>query len=140
MDKKGSAQTTNIVLAVIVIIVLAFLGSSWSKYKQNNTDAENASTEVSADTTTEETATEYTVAYNGVEGKNAFELLQENATDVQYTESEYGAFVTGIDGVDAPEGYFWALYVNDEMAQLGASDLITTNDDLVRWQLDKIEY
>jgi len=47
------------------------------------------------------------------------------------------AFVTGIGGVAAdPAGEFWALYVNGEMAQVGAGSLVTETGDEITWKLE----
>jgi hypothetical protein len=77
-------------------------------------------------------------SYEGVTGKTALELLL--AADASATVQGEGemAFVTGIGGVAAdPSGEFWALYVNGEMAQVGAGSLVTETGDEITWKLEK---
>lgn len=78
------------------------------------------------------------LSYEGVAGKTALELLL--AADSSATVQGEGdmAFVTGIGGVAAdPAGEFWALYVNGEMAQVGAGSLVTETGDEITWKLEK---
>jgi hypothetical protein len=74
----------------------------------------------------------------GVTGKTALELLL--AADPSATVQGEGemAFVTGIGGVPADSASeFWALYVNGEMAQVGAGSLVTETGDEITWKLEK---
>jgi hypothetical protein len=77
-------------------------------------------------------------SYEGVTGKTALELLL--AADPSATVQGEGemAFVTGIGGVPADSASeFWALYVNGEMAQVGAGSLVTETGDEITWKLEK---
>ncbi len=76
--------------------------------------------------------------YEGVAGKTALELLvAADPTAVVQGEGE-NAFVTGIDGREAQDSAkeFWALYVNGEMAQVGAGALVTETGDEIAWKLE----
>jgi hypothetical protein len=78
------------------------------------------------------------LSYEGVAGKTALELLL--AADPSATVQGEGdmAFVTGVGGVAAnPDDEFWALYVNGEMAQVGAGSLVTETGDEITWKLEK---
>lgn len=68
----------------------------------------------------------------------AYELLETSAT-VEAQQYDFGAFVTSINGVTPPEGSFWALYLNNEKAQAGASDLILKTGDVVSWRVEPIQ-
>nr|WP_241744005.1 DUF4430 domain-containing protein [Cellulosimicrobium arenosum] len=48
------------------------------------------------------------------------------------------AYVVGIGGHSADEAKneFWALYLNGEMAQVGAGVLDTTTGDEIEWKLE----
>lgn len=50
--------------------------------------------------------------------------------------SGLGAYVTTIAGVPAPTGGYWALFVNGDMAMVGADSLIVGRDDSVMWIAD----
>lgn len=77
------------------------------------------------------------VTYEGVEGKDALTLLKEKHT-VETESSAFGEFVKSIDGVAAGTTHFWAFYVNDNLAEVGAGAYITKSGDQIRWQLDAI--
>jgi hypothetical protein len=77
-------------------------------------------------------------SYAGREGSTALELLQEN--DPSAEVSGEMAYVTAIQGRAAVENEeFWALYVDGEMAQVGAGALDTEDGQQVQWKLEKIE-
>lgn len=78
------------------------------------------------------------LSYEGVAGKTALELLVDaDPTAIVQGEGE-NAFVTGIEGREAQESAkeFWALYVNGEMAQVGAGSLVTETGDEITWKLE----
>jgi hypothetical protein len=50
------------------------------------------------------------------------------------------AFVTAIQGHAAEDGEeFWALYVDGEMAEVGAGSLETEDGQQLEWKLEEIE-
>lgn len=77
------------------------------------------------------------VSYRGVEGKNALEILKETH-QVETQSFSFGEMVQSIDGVKAPATHFWAFYVNDELAQVGAGDYQTKPTDTLKWKLEAI--
>lgn len=86
----------------------------------------------------DDSADDVELTYEGVAGKTALELLiVADPTAVVQGEGE-NAFVTGIDGREAQDSAkeFWALYVNGEMAQVGAGSLVTETGDEITWKLE----
>lgn len=79
------------------------------------------------------------VAYRGVDGKNALEVLK--ATHVVETKDygDLGAFVTSIDGVEPDSKHFWAFYVDGQLAQVSASTYVTKNSEVIEWKLEEIK-
>src|SRR5262245_1758975 len=75
------------------------------------------------------------VAYDGVEGKNALELLKEKAT-VGTKDTSYGPMVETINGVTATDGHYWAFYVNGAYATVGADAYQTKVGDKIEWKLE----
>ncbi|QJW36570.1 DUF4430 domain-containing protein [Cellulosimicrobium protaetiae] len=76
-------------------------------------------------------------SYAGREGAVALDLLLEADPSAQVTGEGENAFVTAIDGVVAdPDSEFWALYVNGEMASVGAGSLETKDGDEITWKLE----
>lgn len=79
------------------------------------------------------------VNYLGVEGETALVTLDRLADISTKTES-FGAFVTGIGEVNAEDGKtFWAFYVNDKMAEVGAGSFQPELGDKIEWRLEDIE-
>lgn len=77
------------------------------------------------------------LSYEGRAGATALDLLLEADPSAQVTGEGENAFVTAIDGVVAdPDSEFWALYVNDEMATVGAGSLETKDGDEITWKLE----
>ncbi|WP_069387184.1 DUF4430 domain-containing protein [Cellulosimicrobium cellulans] len=77
------------------------------------------------------------LSYEGRDGSTALDLLLEADPSAEVTGEGENAFVTAIDGVVAdPDGEFWALYVNDEMATVGAGSLETKDGDEITWKLE----
>lgn len=80
-----------------------------------------------------------TVTYSGEEGKDALSILKE-LTEVATDSSDFGEFVTSINGVAAdPDTEFWAFYVNGELASEGAGIYQTKSTDTIEWRIDRIE-
>jgi hypothetical protein len=76
-------------------------------------------------------------SYEGRAGTTALDLLLEADPSAQVTGEGENAFVTAIDGVAAdPDSEFWALYVNGEMATVGAGSLETEDGDEITWKLE----
>jgi hypothetical protein len=79
------------------------------------------------------------VTYSGEEGKTAFDILDSLCT-VETISSDFGEFVTGIDGISSDETNYWAFYVNNDYATVGASSYETKEGDVIKWQLEDITY
>lgn len=77
------------------------------------------------------------ISYQGIAGKNALEILKSNH-NVETKKFSFGEMVQSIDGVKAPATHFWAFYVNDKLAEVGASDFQTKTSDQISWKLVKI--
>ncbi len=58
---------------------------------------------------------------------------------LDYQDTAFGVFVTGVAGKPAPEGHYWALYVDDAYAKVGVSMLKLEKDTRIEWKLEKIE-
>src|SRR3989338_4184491 len=55
-------------------------------------------------------------------GTPALEALKQLIA-LDYQDTAFGAFVTGVAGKPAPTGYYWALYVDAAYAKVGVSML-----------------
>ncbi|MGW8568519.1 DUF4430 domain-containing protein [Isoptericola sp. NPDC055881] len=79
-------------------------------------------------------------SYAGEDGKTALELLRKHDPDAQVQGKGENAYVTAVRGHEAdPDTEFWGLYVDGEMAQVGAGSLVTKDGQTVTWKLEEIE-
>lgn len=78
------------------------------------------------------------ISYQGVEGKNALELLRDSH-QVETEKFDFGELVVSIDGVKPDKNQFWAFYVNSAPSQVGASAYQTKASDTITWKLDTIQ-
>jgi len=87
------------------------------------------------------TADDSTLAENSgafASGTSALAALTQ-LVQLDYQDTAFGAFVTGVEGKPAPSGYYWALYVDDEYAKVGVSMLRLERDTRLEWRLEKID-
>ena len=78
------------------------------------------------------------IEYPGQDGQTALELLQAQR-QVEAKNYSFGDLVMSIDGVAADSQHFWAMYVNGQFSQVGASAYVTKNSDMIKWQIDEIK-
>lgn len=78
------------------------------------------------------TAATGSITYAGQDGKNALELLQQNHT----VDVSAQGFVNAIDGRKPGDHEFWAYYVNDKQAEVGAKDYASKTSDEIEWKLE----
>ncbi|MBP3952470.1 DUF4430 domain-containing protein [Bacillus suaedae] len=65
------------------------------------------------------------------EGATAFDALVASVgtENVQYEETDWGKYIKTINGKTAEDPYFWAFYVNDTSAEVGADSYVLTPED-----------
>jgi hypothetical protein len=78
------------------------------------------------------------IEYKGQDGKNALDLLKASHR-VDVKSYSFGDMVTGIDGISPDANHFWAMYVNGQMSQVGASQYVTKNGESIEWKLEEIK-
>ncbi|OGM32406.1 hypothetical protein A2803_01950 [Candidatus Woesebacteria bacterium RIFCSPHIGHO2_01_FULL_44_21] len=78
------------------------------------------------------------IEYPGQDGQTALELLQARH-QVEAKNYSFGDLVMSIDGVTPDSQHFWAMYVNGQFSQVGASAYVTKNSDMIKWQIDEIK-
>lgn len=116
------------ILTLFVVIALAVLGFVYY--------AEEAKSPVGDQPAAGE---EQVIRYKGVEGKTALELLEMQYRVEGKDFPGVGKFVISINGIAPDQNHFWAFYVNGKQAEVGASNYITKNGDLIEWRLEKIK-
>ncbi|MBI2430880.1 MAG: DUF4430 domain-containing protein [Candidatus Levybacteria bacterium] len=75
------------------------------------------------------------VQYKGKVGKNALQLLQEQASVEQATSG----LVVAINDrkADNAKHEYWGFYVNGKLAQVGPADYQTKDEDVIEWKIEK---
>jgi hypothetical protein len=73
-------------------------------------------------------------------GISVFELMKtlsdNGKIEFKYQESGAGVFIDEINGIanDGAKNMYWMLYVNDKLAEAGASDLKLKAGDIAEWK------
>lgn len=118
-----------VVFGAIVLVGAALVGVSVA-----NDNAKQSAQTVQ----TEQKKQTEVVTYRGEEGKTALAILKSSHEVGTKTFDGIGEMVTSIDGVEPDSNHFWAFYVNDKQAEVGAGQYQTKDGDTVTWKLEKI--
>lgn len=125
VGKNTTAQRTSFYIAAALVAIFGFY-----LFVTPATDS-NSQTEL-------EQQQDTTITYQGEDNKTALELLKAKY-DVETQSSDFGEFVTGINGKAAASNQFWAFYVNDQMASVGAGSYTTNSSEKITWKLEQIQ-
>jgi hypothetical protein len=68
-------------------------------------------------------------------GTSAFDAMRQVVVVDHRRLTGIGQFVTGLCGVDARRGRFWALYVNGKFANQGISSIKLVADTEIEWKM-----
>lgn len=122
--------------ALVLVVGLAGVGFSVLNQRTVNETGNVQSADVSPTPTPVPTPS--VVAYDGVEGKTALELLRVKDPAAVTQGEGANAFVTKINGYEASASKkeFWAFYVNGKQAAVGAGSYITKSGDKIEWKIE----
>jgi hypothetical protein len=70
---------------------------------------------------------------------NAFDAMRHVVSMTYKTDPELGPMVTGLCGVTAPRGCFWAAYVDGAFAKTGVGRMALTKDTTIEWKIERVE-
>ncbi len=70
---------------------------------------------------------------------NAFDAMRHVVSMTYKTDPELGPMVTGLCGVTAPRGCFWAVSVDGTPAKSGIGRMSLTKDTLIEWRIERIQ-
>ena len=107
----------------IIVVIIAIVGIIYAFTQQ---PVKSPITE-----STQQKQTVSTVEYQGLDGKNAMEILK-STHQVEVKSFSFGEMVEAIDGVKPDDKHFWAMYVNGAFSQVGADQYITKNSDHIK--------
>jgi hypothetical protein len=136
--RTGVARLTSAVVAVLFAAGLAGCGSSAGSGALSPTVGSVETTAVAPALALTVNADGTEVSYEGVAGVTALVQLQTLDPVVEMTGEGEMAFVTGINGrvADESKNEFWAFYINDESAQVGAGTYVMEDGDIITWKLE----
>ncbi len=80
----------------------------------------------------------YEVEYEPETEKNLLEVI-EVELEVSYTNTDFGAFLTAIEDIEASEGNYVAFYVNGEMSVTGIEETEFKDGDIFKFMLISYE-
>ena len=140
----GKGWPTRIAALVAALVVAVAIGACSTTTSSDATDssADAAQEQQAALTVTVEidgTAADVDAVSADVEldeGATAYDALVEAADDVNASETDYGMYVQGINGLaggDHGDMSGWLYYVNGEMADVGCSEYVLEDGDVVSW-------
>ena len=127
----------------VVVVIIAGIGIVYAFKQKPATTPPVAQNKLSANSAgspkndLNQQAPETTIIYSGQDGRNALDLLKVNH-QVESKHYDFGDLVVSIDGIIPDTAHFWAMYVNGEMSQVGASAYVTKSSDSIKWQIDAI--
>lgn len=120
----------NILFSVLIAVLIG--GGAWWYTTQYTPAPKASSTSNQNQNVNAELVLPTKVSYQGVEGKNALELLKASHAVV-----EDNGFVQSIDGRPNSNTTYWFLYVNGASSQVGAKDVQTKATDTLEWRFEE---
>jgi len=73
-----------------------------------------------------------------VSGQNALELVQSQAK-LELKKYDFGVMIMGVNGLMADNQHYWALYLNDDYAQVGIADIQLQASDKLGLKYEEIK-
>ncbi len=141
-------------LIAVILLVVAMVLTLVCCGKKDNKKADGGNDPVqtgSIQTGDDKEEISFSIRVTGPDGKtknipvkttadNLADALIENDL-VEGEDSEYGFFITAVDGIKAEDGYFWALVDKEgAMLQTGASSTPVKDGDTFGFEYTKIDY
>ncbi|WP_344103381.1 DUF4430 domain-containing protein [Myceligenerans crystallogenes] len=145
--ERTTVRTLQILATAAAVALLAACGPSGTEAGPSADASASAGVSASASASAEAPAPGGLTAactekedftYEGAQGETALDLLLEEDSTAEVSGKGKDAYVTGICGYTASEKEqeFWALYVDGEMAQVGAGSLETEDGQEITWKLE----
>ncbi len=136
----------QLLIVAILAIILGGVGvfaltSGPDESEATNTQTEQVASDDAADESTGSETVDSSedgkvVTYTGVAGEDALTTLRGLA-EVVTEDSDFGAFVTTINGIEADSNSeFWAFYVDGKQASVGADSFEAEGGEEIEWRLE----
>jgi hypothetical protein len=127
MNNFVKAKRLEIIIVAVIIVVAGVVYGLTRTAKAPATNTSTSSVPASDH-----------VSYQGMDGRNALDLLKV-FHKVDTKDTSFGPMIIGIDGVQPDSSHYWSFYVNGKMADVGADQYITKNGDLIEWKVESIQ-
>lgn len=123
-EEKIQFNLSSIIAVIVLLVILVGAGYLIDRYspQKNNNNA---------------VASVQSIRYEGVDGKNALELLEEN-NQIQTQDTSLGVFVQEINGISNSDTNYWIYYVNDQIGTVGPDQYQTKNGDVIEWRYENV--
>lgn len=134
--KKSNINLSR-VLAILVAVAILVVGLILAvNYLQQTSNESDQATETNQSLTAEPAENiEFTASPEG----SVLDQLQAINDDVVVVESEEGSYVDSINGLaGGADGKYWSLYVDGEMATIGAADYMPKGGEVIEWKFQRL--
>lgn len=134
--KKSNINLSR-VLAILAALVILVIGLVFAvNYLQQTSNESDQATETNQSVTAEPAENiEFTASPEG----SVLDQLQAINSDVVVVESEEGSYVDSINGLaGGTDGKYWSLYVDGEMATVGAADYMPKGGEVIEWKFQRL--
>ena len=133
-----SKKTKSLVASIIAIVIVAALAvGAYALYQNLKPQAQEGSKTVSIIVTNSVTGESLGNFEYKTDVLYLADLLKENAI-AEFSTSEYGEYIESVCKVaaDSSASQYWAMYVNGEYGQYGASEQPVTDGDTFELKLE----
>jgi hypothetical protein len=122
---------------VIVLIHVAFSSSSSAAADERDAKTEKKAVTLTLKITDKPSGLSVDAKKVVPMGSSAFDVLRDMVKVKYKTFAKLGPFVTGLCGVDAPDGVYWALYADEKFSDVGIGSITLDKDTCVEWKTQK---
>lgn len=72
------------------------------------------------------------------EEQTVFDFMETSALVIEYTEYDFGNYITSIEGFESgADDKYWVYYINGNSAVVGASDYVLQPGDVIQWKFEE---
>lgn len=135
MKKKSIAIISILALLIIIIVI------SLSLIKNNNSDNEN--TQLKKITISVYNQYNINLFNEAIETDKEYLIdILTNISEIQLKteDSQYGAYIKSIMGIEQSDEYYWSYYIDDTYATVGVSNCKIEDGKNYSFRFEEIQY
>ena len=136
--KKKSYAIIGVLVVIIILIVASIL-----IFNNNNNNSNSEVTELKTVNISVYDQNDETLFNENVETDKEYliDVLNDtNELQLETEDSQYGAYITSIMGIEQNDDYYWSYYIDDSYATVGVSSCEVENGQNYSFKFEKIEY